>query len=83
MLFQPPMYQQNKGEGICFYPIISIYIYLYPLYLLFIIVFYLFVFIYKYMAYSRHWGRKVYTLFGKKGILLAHSPEADAIFNHF
>ena len=25
------MYQQNKGEGVCFYPIISRYIYLYIL----------------------------------------------------
>ena len=32
MLFQPPMYQQNKVEGVCFYPVICVYIYLYYLY---------------------------------------------------
>ena len=26
MLFQTPMYHQNKGEGVCFYHIISMYI---------------------------------------------------------
>ena len=25
----------------------------------------------------------LFTFFGKKGILLAHTPETDAIFNHF
>ena len=31
MLFQPPMYHQNKGEGVCFYLVISMYIYLFAL----------------------------------------------------
>ena len=52
MLFQPPIYHQNKGEGVYFYPVISMYIYLYYLYSLCMCVFYLSVFIYKYMAYS-------------------------------
>ena len=34
MLFQSPIYQQNKGEGDRFYSVISTYIYLYYLYLL-------------------------------------------------
>ena len=47
------MYQQNKGEGVRFYPVISMYIYLYHLYSLCMFVLYLSVFIYEYMAYSR------------------------------
>ena len=39
MLFQPPIYQQNKGEGVCFYLIISMYIYLYYPHLLFICIY--------------------------------------------
>ena len=53
MLFQPPIYHRNKGEGFCFYPDISMYIYLYYLYSLRMCELYLSVFIYKYMAYSR------------------------------
>ena len=32
-------YQQNKGEGVCSYPVISMYIYMYYLYSLFMFVF--------------------------------------------
>ena len=39
MLFQSPIYQQNKGEGVRFYSTISTYIYLYYLYLLRALVF--------------------------------------------
>ena len=43
------MYHQNKGERVCFYPIVSMYIYLYYLYSLCMCVFYYFIlFIYKY-----------------------------------
>ena len=86
MLFQPPIYHQNKGEGVYFYPVISMYIYLYYLYSLCMCVFYLSVFIYKYMAYSRQWGHRCViwgTFFEKKGILFAHIPKADVVFNHF
>ena len=64
------MYQQNKGKGVCFYPIISVYIYLYYMYSLCMFVFYWSVFIYEYIAYFRHsehrciiWG----IFFWKKG----------------
>ena len=73
MLFQSPTYQQNKGEGVCFYPVISMNIYLYSLSMF---VFYWSVFIYKYMAYFRQWEHRCIIwgiLFGKKGILLAHT----------
>ena len=86
MLFQPPMYHQNKDERVCLDPVISMYIYLYCLYSVCMCVFYLSVFIYEYMAYSRQRGHRCViwgTFFGKKGILFAHTPKTDAIFNHF
>ena len=58
MLFQPQMHHQNKGKGVYFSPVISMYIYLYCLYSLCLCVFYLFVFIYELMAYSRQGGHK-------------------------
>ena len=73
MLFQPPMCQQNKGEGVFFYPIISMYIYLHYLYSLCMFVFYLSVFIYKYMTSSRQWEHRCIiwgTFFGKKAFCL-------------
>ena len=82
MLFQPPIYHQNKGERFCFYPVISMYIYLYYLYSLCMCVSYLSIFIYEYMAYSRQWGHRCIiwgTVFGKKEIFLAvaNAPMAD------
>ena len=47
------MHHQNKGKGVYFSPVISMYIYLYCLYSLCLCVFYLFVFTYELMAYSR------------------------------
>ena len=86
MLFQPPMYHQNKGEGVCFYPIISMYIYLYYLYSLC-----MYVFIYLYLSMNTRpiLDSKVIGalfgahFFGEKAILFAHTPETDAIFNDF
>ena len=46
----------------------------------------LFVCIYEYIAYFRQWEHMyiIWGIFcGKKGILLAHAPETDAIFNYF
>ena len=86
MLFQPQMHHQNKGKGVYFSLVISMYIYLYCLYSLCLCVFYLFGFIYELMAYSRQGGHKCLiwgTFFGKKGILFAHTPETDVIFKHF
>ena len=50
MLFQLPIYDQNKGEEVHFYSAVSIYIYLCYLYLLSVFVFiciYLFINTYK------------------------------------
>ena len=47
---------------------------------------YLSVLIYKYMADSWQWGHWCVfsgTFFWKKRILLAHTPQTDAIWNHF
>ena len=51
MLFQPPIYHQNKGEGVRFYFSIATYIYLHYLHLLCVFVFiciYLCINTYKY-----------------------------------
>ena len=55
MLFQPPIYQQNKGEGVCFYLIISMNIYLYYLYLLCMFVF-ICTYLWIHRSYSRQWA---------------------------
>ena len=87
MLFQPPLYQQNKGEEVCFYPVISMYIYLNHLHILIMYVCILFICI-----YLRTWpildsediGALFWAhFFRKKSILLAHIPQTDAIFNNF
>ena len=73
MLFQPPMCHQNKGEGVVFI-------------LLFLCIFVCIIcahYVCLYFIYLYLRIHSLFIFFGKKGILFAHTPETDAIFNHF
>ena len=66
-----------------------IYLYVLPVLIMYVCIlsnYYKYLTIFKYMVYSRQWGHRCFiwgTFFGKKGILFAHTPKTDAIFNHF
>ena len=83
MLFQPPMYHQNKSEGVCFYLVISVYICLFALSVLIVYArIYLRIhgLFQTVRAQVRYFG---HIFFGKNVILFPHTPETDAISNHF
>ena len=80
------IYQQNKEEGVCFYPVISMYIYLYYLQVFIKCMYYLsvFTFTYKYRACLFLDSEGMSTYFGWGTFLekRAFSNSLAIIFNH-